>query len=147
MEGKEIGFRPVTLPDLETPGLDLRGMALAKLCSETVIPLDQCDAPRGRVEDVRGERAHAGPHLDKMVTRLRIKTGDDGLGQVRIEEEILPEHLARPHADLLESGAKFCFGHGKIHKALRRLVPAVIGREFFPVVPKLFTSPLQQAGG
>jgi hypothetical protein len=139
VKGEEVGFRPVTLPDLETAGLDLRGMALAKLRGETVIPLDQRDAPRGRVEDVRGECAHAGPHLDKMVARLRVETGDDGLGQVRIKEEILPEHLARPHTDLLESGAKFCFGHGKIHKALRRLVPAVIGEEFFPFVPKLFT--------
>ena len=47
VEGKEIRLRPVTLTDLKTTGVDLGGMALAKLRGQTMIALNQGDAPGG----------------------------------------------------------------------------------------------------
>jgi hypothetical protein len=114
-------------------------MALAKLRDKTVIAFDQGDAPGGRLQDVRGERPHARTNLDKVISGLGIKACDDRLGEIRIEKEILTEHLARTHPDLLETGTEFGFGHGKIHKALSRLVPAGIRNIFCTLVPKLFT--------
>jgi hypothetical protein len=110
-EWEKVGPRPVTLDDPQATRLPFRSIALVKLRRQTMVALDQRDAPRGGIQDVRGERAHARANLDEMVSRLRVETGDDGLGQVRIEEKILPEHLARPHTDLFEPGAEFCFGH------------------------------------
>jgi hypothetical protein len=114
VERKEIGLRPVTLPDLETTRLNLSRMSLTKLGRQAMIALDQRDATRRCFKDVRGESPHARANLDKMIPGLRIETSNNGLRQVRIEEEILPEHLARPHTDLIETGAEFCFGHRKV---------------------------------
>jgi hypothetical protein len=116
VERKEIGLRTVTLSDLETARLDLTCMTLAKFSRQSVITLDERDTARGGIEDVRGKGPHAGTNLHEVIAGLRIKAGDDGLRQVRIEEEILPEHLARSHTDLIETGAKFCFGHRQVIK-------------------------------
>ena len=88
---------------------------------------------------MRGECPHSGPNLDKVISGLGIESGDNRLGQVRIEKEILTEHLARPQPDLLETGAEFCFRHGSILKSSKTLVPAAIWNNFFTIIPKLFT--------
>ena len=111
-EGKEIHPGSIALQDLEATGVDLRRVAPAQFGCKTVVALDERDAPRGGLKDVNRERTHAGADLDKMITRSGLQPGDDGAGKVRVEEEVLPEHLARPHPDLLETGAEFGFGHG-----------------------------------
>jgi hypothetical protein len=104
-----------------------------------VVSLDKCDTPGGGGQNVNGERSHTGADLDQMIALGGLKIGDDCAGKVGIEEEILTEHLARPHPDLVETGAEFGFGHRGIHKALGRLVPVTISTlkrgSFSPLFP------------
>lgn len=64
------------------------------------------------------EGSHTWTDLHKMIPGGGFQIGDDRAGQIRIEQEILTEHLARTHPDLVETGAEFGFGHGGIHNPL-----------------------------
>ena len=77
-----------------------------------MITLDQGNTPCRRCQDVGRQGPHAGTDLHKMIPLPRFQIGNDGLCKIRIEEEILTEHFARTHTNLVETGAEFCLGHG-----------------------------------
>ena len=126
VEGREIRFGSVTLDDLKSPGSDLRLVALTKFRNQAMVPFDQGDASRGRFEDMCRESPHAGTDFHKMITRPRLQSRNDRTCQIRIQKEVLTQHFAGPYPDLIKAGAEFGFRHGNIHKALKRLVPAVM---------------------
>jgi hypothetical protein len=88
---------------------------------------------------VNRESPHPRTYLHQMISLRGLQIGDNRTGKIRIEEKVLTEHLARTHADLIETGAEFGFGHGISHKPLELLTPATIRRKFFLFLPKLFT--------
>ena len=105
-----------------------------------MVTLDQSDPSGGRCEDVYCQGSHARTNFHEMIPRGGFQIGDNRTGQIRIEQEILTEHLARTHPDFIETGTEFGFGHGGIHNPLSHLLPVSQRNKFFPLVPKLFTT-------
>jgi len=135
----DVCFRPVTLPDLKPTGGDLASVTLSQLSSQPMIPFYQGNTARWRLQNVYGKRTHARPNLYKMIPLGWFQIGNNRAGKIRIEEEILAEHLARTHPNLVETGTEFGFGHGSSHNSLPLPMPAVIWNIFFAIVRKLFT--------
>jgi hypothetical protein len=88
---------------------------------------------------VGGKCSHPGTDLNDVIPGKWIQASDNGLGQVRIEQKILPQNLAWAHPYLLKAGTQFGFGHGDSFKGFSSQAPAVMNEDFVAIVPKLFT--------